>query len=678
MTRLRFPLWHIDGCVSGPRRPSHRNPRRPSNRPPTRRRTSRWSTAPPSSSATDGPTPNCFRCRCSPAIAPHAGGPGRGPVRRRQRAAPRRAARWSISSRTRSCGCSAGRVRLSVPGRRAIIAYRIDAPSAWVQINTPGRVSRVPPARRRGRARGAARQRGARQRTGPQLHLGRRADLRPRRQRHRRPPTSSIRRRGMRSTAGRSRAAISGSACRRSTCLKTCGGMRRRSTTMAAGVTSRSYGYVWYPRVQVGWRPYYHGRWASLRPVRLDLDRRRSLGISHASLWPLGDFRRGVVLDSRAIVGAGLGLVGLRAGLRQLVSAWLEQSAGSRLLGERLRRTALRPVVRLVRAAVPSLQHSRYVHVSRYRSVRVDPRLHGLRRQLTADPPRLRRQSFGDSDSDRRPAVGLARRRIPCDRRSGGPRVAAGTAGDAMVIDLPAAARAPGSPVNNVGRPRRAPAIRNREDGRAAVTRGDPRRSAYSERPAGDAPIRRAPGPRADVTPGVSDGSARGFRRGEATSRGPSPRRRPGPSAPCRACAAPNRAAGRTFSCALIRGASRAPAAAATPAYQPGYSAPEAAYRAPQNRAIMRGSDERSAAREPGPRGGVERSGGSYEPRSFGGGAERQPPAPAPRTLRRRKRQAPSAAPRAAPPTPRGDGDGGPRGGSGRARSGRAGAPGRR
>ena len=26
------------------------------------------------------------------------------------------------------------------------------------------------------------------------------------------------------------------------------------------------YGYVWYPRVRGDWRPYYHGRWASLRP----------------------------------------------------------------------------------------------------------------------------------------------------------------------------------------------------------------------------------------------------------------------------------------------------------------------------------------------------------------------------------------------------------------------------
>ncbi len=27
-----------------------------------------------------------------------------------------------------------------------------------------------------------------------------------------------------------------------------------------------TYGYVWYPRVSVGWRPYYYGRWATYRP----------------------------------------------------------------------------------------------------------------------------------------------------------------------------------------------------------------------------------------------------------------------------------------------------------------------------------------------------------------------------------------------------------------------------
>jgi len=27
-----------------------------------------------------------------------------------------------------------------------------------------------------------------------------------------------------------------------------------------------SYGYVWYPSVAAGWRPYYHGRWVAVRP----------------------------------------------------------------------------------------------------------------------------------------------------------------------------------------------------------------------------------------------------------------------------------------------------------------------------------------------------------------------------------------------------------------------------
>ncbi len=119
---------------------------------------------------------------------------------------------------------------------------------------------------------------------------------------------------------------------------------------------------------------------------------------------------------------------------------------------------------------------------------------------------------------------------------------------------------------------------------------------------------------RADVTPGVSEGSARGFRRGEASE----PRAvTEAPAGAVRAVprvrgADGNRTAGRTCQLRSYSTAPReAPAAAAPPASQQGYSAPEAGYRSPQNRAIMRGSDERSAAREP-PRGGVERSGGSY------------------------------------------------------------------
>ena len=88
--------------------------------------------------------------------------------------------------------------------------------------------------------------------------------------------------------------------------------------------------------------------------VRLDLDRRRSVGLADASLRPLGHLRRRLVLDSRPYLGTGVGVVGLRTRLRELVSARLEQPPGARLLGQRLRRPPLRPVVRLDgRAAQP-------------------------------------------------------------------------------------------------------------------------------------------------------------------------------------------------------------------------------------------------------------------------------------------------------------------------------------
>jgi hypothetical protein len=110
----------------------------------------------------------------------------------------------------------------------------------------------------------------------------------------------------------------------------------------------------------------------------------------------------------------------------------------------------------------------------------------------------------------------------------------------------------------------------------------------------------------------------------------------------------------------------QAPSAAAAPAPQPRYGQPEESYRAPQNRAVTRDEEraapvreERAGAREPGPRAGVERGGGSYAPRSFGGGGERQAP----------------SAPGNAQPAPRSDG-GGPRGGNGRARSGDGGGTG--
>ena len=64
--------------------------------------------------------------------------------------------------------------------------------------------------------------------------------------------------------------------------------------------------------------------------LRLDVGRHRSLRLADASLRPLGLLVRRLVLDSGIALGAGLGVVGVRAGLRELVPAGLRQPRGVR------------------------------------------------------------------------------------------------------------------------------------------------------------------------------------------------------------------------------------------------------------------------------------------------------------------------------------------------------------
>ena len=65
-----------------------------------------------------------------------------------------------------------GRVRLSVAGRSRDLSYRIDAPSAWVQISTPGEYRVSVLRSEEVELAVLARQRRVRQRAGAQLHLG--------------------------------------------------------------------------------------------------------------------------------------------------------------------------------------------------------------------------------------------------------------------------------------------------------------------------------------------------------------------------------------------------------------------------------------------------------------------------------------------------------------------------
>ena len=123
----------------------------------------------------------------------------------------------------------------------------------------------------------------------------------------------------------RSRAAISGSACPPSICPKTCGAYAPAFDTYGSWRHEPAYGYVWYPRVQVGWRPYYHGRWVEPAALWLDVDRERSLGMADAPLRPLGHLRR---RRGSGFPGDRGRRRGSRGGTRQATSAGV-RSAGT-------------------------------------------------------------------------------------------------------------------------------------------------------------------------------------------------------------------------------------------------------------------------------------------------------------------------------------------------------------
>ena len=161
-----------------------------------------------------------------------------------------------------------GRVRLSIPSRARDVAYRIDGPHAWAQISEAGEY-RAAVIQNAGLTelefavlRGAAELMNEGGRTS--LRAGERAFAR--------------------ANAAPSYAYVFNSAswdpfdrwseARRSERLGLSTQYLPEEVRPYAGTLDRygawqyesSYGYVWYPRVDHGWRPYSHGRWSSLRP----------------------------------------------------------------------------------------------------------------------------------------------------------------------------------------------------------------------------------------------------------------------------------------------------------------------------------------------------------------------------------------------------------------------------
>ena len=557
-----------------------------------------------------------------------------------------------------------GRVRLSVSAASREIAYRIDAPSAWVQINNPGeyrvsvlRADEVELAVLRGGAELVNEQGRSYVSAGERTYARVQAAPSPAYVFNSAAWDSFDRwsesRRDQR--LGVSAQYLPEDVRPYAPAFDTYGSWRHEPT----------YGYVWYPRVQVGWRPYYHGRWASLRPYGWTWIASDPWG------WPTHHYGRWGISGGSWfwIPGRSWAPAWVSWGYAPGYVSWCPLGWNNRpVLGFSASYYGGRRYDPWYAWSVLPRGHfsTAYVHVSHYKTVRVDPHLYG---SFVINP----RGPAGNYAVNRSTVpIHTAGRpagwRGDANRAAGdsyGPRVSTGAAaardGGAR---FPAAARAPGSPVNNA--PSERAGVRNREDGGAPSGR-----SAYAEA-SPVTPESSGARTRADVTPGASQGSPRGFRRGEANEA------RPITEAPSGAVRAVPRVRGGDVDAndggnRQLRGYSaaprQAPPAAAAPPPQPRYSQPQENYRAPQNRAVTRGEEraapvreERGGPREPGPRGGVERGGSSYAPRSFGGGGERH---------------APSAEPRNAQPASRGDGDGGgPRGGNGRARSGDGGGTG--
>ena len=161
-----------------------------------------------------------------------------------------------------------GRIRLSIPGSSRAVSYRIDGPQGWAHISEPGdyRMALAQSA-------GGGELEFAVMRGGAELaNEGGRTPLR------------AGERAFVRAGAAPSEAYVANSSALDAFDRWS---EARRDQRMAASTqylpeevrpyaasfeqygswsNEPTYGYVWYPRVAVGWRPYYHGRWVGLKP----------------------------------------------------------------------------------------------------------------------------------------------------------------------------------------------------------------------------------------------------------------------------------------------------------------------------------------------------------------------------------------------------------------------------
>jgi uncharacterized protein DUF6600/FecR-like protein len=161
-----------------------------------------------------------------------------------------------------------GRVRLVIAASNRPVSYRVDAPAAWAQIDEPGEYKVAIAGRDRDAEVELAVVRGA----ASLVNDAGRTDLR------------TGERAFARADAAPSYAYVLNSAAldafdqwsegrraerRGASAQYLPESVRSYSATFDQNGSwgyEPTYGYVWYPTVKVGWRPYYYGRWATLRP----------------------------------------------------------------------------------------------------------------------------------------------------------------------------------------------------------------------------------------------------------------------------------------------------------------------------------------------------------------------------------------------------------------------------
>jgi hypothetical protein len=160
-----------------------------------------------------------------------------------------------------------GRVRLNIPGPDRDVEYRIDAPSAWVQISRPGEYRVSVQGTRNGEVELAV-LRGFAELVNEDGRTALRAGERAYASGNAAPSNVYVFNSAAWDEFDRwsesrrdQRMGVSAQYLPDDT--------RYYSATLdqyGSWYQEPTYGYVWYPRVAVGWRPYYHGRWSHLRP----------------------------------------------------------------------------------------------------------------------------------------------------------------------------------------------------------------------------------------------------------------------------------------------------------------------------------------------------------------------------------------------------------------------------